>query len=118
MAQKQQLMAASLPALAAAMLGFDPQATASGAGTTAGTATSLTSNFTNVTTVGANSGVIIARASEINVVINNGANALKVYPPTGHSINGTAANTAFSVTNAKQAIFIPSGTNWLAILSA
>ena len=118
MALKGELMASSLPAAAANKLGFDAQATVSAAGTTQGTATTLVSNFSNVTTAAANSGVIIGRANEINVVINNGANPVKVYPPSGHAINGGSANAAFTVTNGKAAIFYPAGTNWCANMSA
>jgi hypothetical protein len=59
----------------------------------------LTGSFIEVGTAGASTGVKLPGPS-FYVVYNGGANAVKVYPPTGSYMNGTQ-NAAFSVTNAK-----------------
>ncbi len=51
-------------------------------------------------------------------MFNGGASPLSVYPAVGETINGSSANTAFSVTNGKSAIFKPVGQTWIAVLSA
>ena len=83
----------------------------SAAGTTQGTATLLTTDLNNVTTVAAGAGVILPAlgAGGRIVVISSGANALLIYPPSGATIDGLAANTAIS---------IPSGQSWEGIVVA
>lgn len=114
-------MRASLPAEAARLLGATANTTAQTAtGSVQGDALVLTGNITNFTTVAASTGCILPSATGVGpyFVLNNGANALKVYPATGETINGAAANAAFSVTNAKSASFYPHGNQWVAVLSA
>jgi len=68
------------------------------AGTTQGTATTLTGQDNEVSTVSANTGVIVHplfAPGEEMTVFNAGANPLKVYPPTGLQINALPANTGF-----------------------
>lgn len=120
MALKQELMASSLPAAAAGKLGYDAPATAvAAAGSTQAGATPLTSNFSIVTSGGAG-GVIITetKAPTIVIVASGAGGNITVYPPVGGSINGGTANAGFVVATSKQAIFIPAGLNWVAILSA
>lgn len=67
----------------------------SAAGTTQGTATELTAADNEVTTVASNAGVVLNRLlapQEEMTVFNAGANVLKVYPPTGMSINAIGTN--------------------------
>ncbi len=90
----------------------------SAAGTTQGTATALTKSFNEVTTVAASSGVVLPapEAGEIVVVANQGANALNVYPASGHSINSLSANTAQSLaTDTRRIFFALSTSKWYAL---
>ena len=83
----------SLP-LAAAIC-KDTPAALSAAGTTQGTATELTAADNELTTVGAGSGVALASAiasGDSQTVFNAGANAVKVYPPSGMKINALPTN--------------------------
>lgn len=74
-------------------------ATVSAAGSTQGTATSLTSDFNVVTTVSANTGVKLPNpsAGRTVIVVNKGANALRVYPDTSDIIDALSANVHISV---------------------
>ncbi len=93
----------------------------SGAGTTQGTATPITKQTNQFTTVAASSGAVLPspEPGEFIFVANSGANALNVYPASGHSINALAANAAFSLAVGKNVIFwAATATRWYAILSA
>ena len=96
----------------------------SGAGATQATATAITAVTSVFTTVAASQGAILPNGVQIGdelFVRNGGANALAVYPPVGGTINGGAANAAFSVTAAKGAVFkclSNNGLDFIAILSA
>lgn len=93
----------------------------SGAGTTQGTATAITKQTNEFTTVAASSGARLPspEQGEFIFVANAGANALSVYPNTGHSINALAANAAFSLAAGKNALFwAATATKWYVILSA
>jgi hypothetical protein len=93
----------------------------SGAGTTQGTATAITKQTNEFTTVAAGTGGILPspEQGEFICVANAGANALSVYPASGHSINALAANAAFSLAAGKNAMFwAATATKWYANLSA
>ena len=93
----------------------------SGAGTTQGTATVITKQTNEFTTVGAGQGAKLPspEQGEFIFVANAGANALLVYPDTGHSINALAANAAFSLATGKNALFwAATASKWYALLSA
>jgi hypothetical protein len=64
------------------------------AGSTQGTATVLTGQMNTVTTVPTGAGVVLPTpvAGQVLYVSNQGANPLSVYPPSGASIDGLAAN--------------------------
>ena len=67
----------------------------SAAGTSQGTATELTTADSEITTAGAGSGCILSSQlapGDLQSVFNAGANAVKIYPPTGFQINALAAN--------------------------
>lgn len=69
----------------------------SAAGTTQATATELKAEDSEVTTVASGAGVSLNKLlspGEIQTVFNVGANALKVYPPTGMGINALTVNAA------------------------
>jgi hypothetical protein len=93
----------------------------SAAGTTQGTATAITKQTNQFTTVGAGQGAILPspEQGEFIFVANAGANALNVYPATGHSINALANNVAFSLAVGRNALFWAATTSkWYANLSA
>ncbi|MDA8049948.1 MAG: hypothetical protein M0002_08080 [Rhodospirillales bacterium] len=68
----------------------------SAAGTTQGTATSLTAQDNEVGSVTAGSGVIVPAADlgDWITVVNEGANSLLVYPPSGAQWNALGSNVA------------------------
>jgi hypothetical protein len=117
MALKQELMASGLSAAAASKIGYDTPATnVAAAGTTQSTATPLISNFSIVAS-GAG-GVLLTELRAPTIVVNNSGAAVNVFPPVGCSINALAVNTAFSLTNGKQAQFTPAGVLFAGIMSA
>ena len=72
----------------------------SAAGTTQATATILLAQDNEVTTVASSSGVVVTNLllpGENMTVFNAGANAVKVYPPTGVQINALGSNNGFSL---------------------
>jgi hypothetical protein len=71
----------------------------SATGTTSGDALALTADYNVVSTVAAGTGVILATASagRSTVVVNRGANTLKVYPAAGAALDGLAANAPLSL---------------------
>lgn len=113
-------MAASAPSALASKIGFDtPAATVAAAGSSQATATSLTSNFSIVTSGGAGGVIITEKHAPTAVAVASGAGGtITVYPPVGGTINSGSANAGFAVAVGKQALFIPAGLNWIAILSA
>lgn len=95
----------------------------SGAGTTQATAAAITADLSVFTTVALNSGAILPNVSiaggEDFFVVNAGANALSVYPPSGGKINAGAANAAVSVPVGKSAHLLFAGAGqWIAVVSA
>jgi hypothetical protein len=93
----------------------------SAAGSTQGTATAITKQTNEFTTVGAGQGAILPspEQGEFIFVANAGANALSVYPASGHSINALAANASFSLAAGKNAMFwAATATKWYVNLTA
>ena len=94
----------------------------SAAGTTQGTATELSSQDSEITTVEDGAGVILSKlivAGEEQTVFNAGANALKVYPPSGMSFNGLSANTHMTLAVNTGVLFkCVSSTRIFGVLSA
>jgi hypothetical protein len=94
----------------------------SAAGTIQSNATLITARVNVISTVASGTGVIltsISGAGYSQTVYNAGANPLSIYPPTGASINGLAAN-AKMVLAVKSAVRLEciSSTQWVGILSA
>lgn len=116
MAQKQELMASSLPASAANKLGLDALTTFAAAGSGQTSATQLTANCWNVTS--GSGGVILQASVEMQFGVNNSGGSITVYPPIGSAINGGTTNAGITVPNTKGVILIPSGLNILANVSA
>lgn len=72
----------------------------SAAGTTQGTATELTAADSEVTTVASGAGVVLSSQiapGDEQTVFNAGANALKIYPPSGMKINALTANVPMTL---------------------
>lgn len=94
-------------------------------GSTQGTALLLPSDFNVFTTVAASTGAILpATGPQCNladtfIVVNHGANALSVYPPSGGKIANGSTNAALSVGANKTAWFLSLGNgNFAASVSA
>lgn len=97
MALGWKLMGAGIAGLAVAALNQDTATSVSAAGTTQGTATELSAADNEVTTVGANAGVVLSSKlapGDEQTVFNAGSNPLKVYPPSGFKINALGSNAA------------------------
>ena len=93
----------------------------SAAGTTQGTATALVNTLNGVSSVAEGAGVVLyaGSAGDCQLVYNGGANAVKVYPPSGAQINGLAANVphTLAVRTACEYWFL-SSTQVVGVLSA
>lgn len=93
----------------------------SAAGSTQGTATALTTDINNVTTVASSTGVVLptAVAGQQITVINNGANILNIYPATGAAIDGLTTNTATYISKSVSITFrATSATQWYTVNAA
>ena len=94
-------------------------------GNSQATAFALTASTTEFTTVAASSGAVLpasglrVSAGDVLLVVNNGANALAVYPPVGFKIGTAATNASVSVAAGKTAMFAARGDgNYFAVVSA
>src|ERR1700757_816274 len=78
------------------------------AGSSQGTALPIPSDFCVFTTVAASTGAILPVSSPTDwlTVVNHGASALTVYPPTGGQISTGATNAGLSVPSGKAAQFL------------
>jgi hypothetical protein len=88
-------LGAGMPSLLLQAIGQDAATGISAAGTTQGTATALVNADTVVGTVASGSGVVLSSTTtggDEQSIYNAGANALKIYPPSGATINNLAAN--------------------------
>jgi hypothetical protein len=97
---------------------FGVSQTVTAAGSTQATATLISRNINNVTSVAANTGVILPSAIPgYRVLIrNSGANALRVYPNTGAQINTLGANAFLSLENGALIEFVSlSATQWYTV---
>ncbi|HMO30873.1 hypothetical protein, partial [Enterovirga sp.] len=83
-------------------------ASLSAAGTTQATARALTSAVSILTTVASGSGVVLALSDPgtRQEVLNRGANALLVYPPSGAQIEAAGTDTAVSLPAGGRAAFL------------
>lgn len=81
------------------------------AGNSQGTALTLTNQFNQVGTTAASTGVILQALTGLVYIFNGGANTLSVYPPTGGTINGAAANAAASLPTLKGMLLWCNGIN-------
>lgn len=102
------MMGTGTPAAQASAIGGVVSTALTATGSTQGTALAVPSNINQFTTVAASTGAILpatAQPSDEYVIMNAGANALLVYPPSGASIGAGAANAGFSVAAGKSAYF-------------
>jgi hypothetical protein len=76
-------------------------------GTAQADALQLTAEWNELTTVAANTGVVLFDfgAGLESTVWNAGANSLKVYPPVGSTIDGGAANDPYVLAAGKAQVF-------------
>ena len=116
-----KLFGSGLDTLKVASICQDVGTAISAAGTSQGTATSLTNTLNGIGTVAAGAGVVLyaGSAGDCQLVYNGGANPVNVYPPSGAQINGLAANAphALAVRTACEYWFL-SATQVVGVLSA
>ena len=122
MALTSALMGLGMPSQHANLLGFGTTATGLvGAGTTNADALQMAAGVNIFATVASGAGAKLPSDPLVGMVavINDGANALLVYPgETGGQVNNATATTgSYSVANAKTAVFIRAGLRWIATLS-
>jgi hypothetical protein len=100
------------------------QATLSGAGTTQGTATQITTANAVFATVAVGTGGVLPVSPAVSAnyrihVANNGVNTLAIYPPSGGKLGSASVNVPALIAPGKCADFYcVDGTNYTALLSA
>lgn len=94
-------------------------------GTVQGNAFALMTSTVEFTTVAAGTGAILPGTGgrltngDLIAVVNQGANALLVYPPVGKQIGLTAVNTAVSLPSGKVGLFLFRGDgNYFGLIGA
>lgn len=118
MALQTDLMGASIPYNAAALLGYAPQ-TVAAAGTTQANAAPTQSKLLEMTATGAD-GIILGNADQGTPVFvyNSSASTGLVYVPVGATLNNTL-NGSLSLATHKGAMFVQYKNKfWMSILSA
>ena len=121
MALAARMMGGGLSSGQAQAVNGDVNAAVSAAGTTQATATTLKSGICVITTAAASSGVILTNGQigDEYDILNLGANAVTVYPPTSGQVNALSANTGFTLaTNTAVKVKKFTATRWMAFLSA
>lgn len=116
-----KLFGSGLDTLKVASICQDVGTAISAAGTTQGTATALTNALNGLGTVAAGAGVVLyaGSAGDCQLVYNGGANAVRVYPPSGARINAMVTNTAHVLaTNTACEYWFLSSTQVVGVLSA
>jgi hypothetical protein len=108
MSLQQRLVQAGLSPTAAAAIQGTVAPAVIAAGTTQGTATQLGADNNDVSTVPANSGVILPAMNPGDdvTVYNGGANALLIYPPVGGQIKGLGVNVGYSLATATPLCYV------------
>lgn len=113
------MMGTGTPAAQATAIGGIVTDALTATGSTQGTALAAPSNINRFTTVASGTGAILpstAQASDEFIVVNSGANALLVYPPTGAAIGAGATNAGFSVASNKSAYFFNISPTFFGVL--
>lgn len=112
MALAVDLMGVGMPAEQATLLGQSVLTPVTAAGTTQGTAAAIAASQTAVTSAAGATGVILSGSASLTrffFIRNLAAStaALNVYPPTGGSINGGAANAPIVVAAGQSILILP-----------
>ena len=118
MALQTDLMGASIPYNAAAILGYAPQ-TVAAAGTTQTNAATVNSKLIEMTATGSD-GIILPNVEQGTpcYVYNSSGSNGTVYVPSGHTLNNTL-NGSLVVASHKMAIFVQYKNKfWGSVLSA
>jgi hypothetical protein len=121
MAWAKEIMQGGLSPQTAKSMAGGANAAVSAAGTTAGTATTIGSSMSIITTAAASSGVRLPslEIGDETEILNVGANAVIVYPASGERINGLATDASFLLaTNTAVRVRKMSSTRNAAYLSA
>lgn len=121
MADATSLMAAGVAAGVAKQIGSTLGTALTANNTTKATGTAIAAAVNFFTTVASTGAAVLppAGASPPIAIYNGGSNALLVFANgTTETINALSAGDSFSVTNGKGAVFMPSGTRWVAVLGA
>lgn len=116
-----KLFASGLNPLSVGAICNDVGTAISAAGTAQGTATALTNALNGIGTVASGAGVVLyaGSAGDCQLVYNGGANAVKVYPPSGAKINGLATDAPHLLaTNTACEYWFLSATQVVGVLSA
>lgn len=117
-----KVFSAGLSNLAVNAICKDTATSISAAGTNQATATQLTAADNEVTTVADGTGVVLSSAisaGDTQSVFNAGANPLKVYPPSGFSLNALPANAAMTLAKNTGCLYkCMSSTRVMGVLSA
>lgn len=95
----QKLMGAGVSAGLAVAMGDDLEDSATAAGTTQTDAKKIYTATVRFTTVASGAGAVLpdgVRGDSV-LVVNDGANDLSLYPPSGHAIDNLATNAAMTV---------------------
>ena len=121
MALALDIMKGGVSAVTAGAIQGQTNSAVSAAGSAIGSATALTASNNVITTAAASTGVQIPNSQigdEVNI-LNIGANAVTVYPPTSSQINALAASQGFLLaTNTAVKVKKFTSTRWMAFLSA
>jgi hypothetical protein len=121
---KAKMMGVGTPPMMAQVTVGTVTNTLTASGSTQGTALAISDDVNIFTTVAASTGTILPGSTLVSagdniLVVNYGANALTVYPPTGGKINNGSANAGVSVAANKNAEFVCiNGTDYIGLLSA
>jgi hypothetical protein len=99
---------------------------ATATGTNQATGFPIVNDITEFTTVAASTAAVLPSPTGLGpglgdtfLIVNNGANALAVFPPVGFSIGTAAANTALSLPANKAGYYTAKGNgNYWAVVSA
>jgi hypothetical protein len=121
MVTKAELMASGMSPALANKLGQDViNIGLTATGSVQGDALQITSSSSIFATVAAGTGAILpsAHGKADYMIMNNGANALAVYPSLGERFNGGSANASFSLPAGKNVIFKANNNQWFANASA
>lgn len=116
-----ELIGLGTPPKVAGLIGNLPSAK-TGAGTTLGAATAITTNFTILTAAGGADAFILPASpagAGPYIVANPSATTAQIFPRTGETIQGGSTSAAFNVAQNKTAMFYKTtATAWVVNLSA